>query len=104
MALGYLHPDPVNEYATPKLTGVSPHETGERGDVASRRRDLKAFADDGAGAEGFLSECAVGLEDQAHGFVEVGSGFLERRPLGVGARKLFHEGNVALGHLLKYGG
>jgi len=27
-----------------------------------------------------LSECAVGLEDQALGFVEVGSGFVERRP------------------------
>jgi len=52
----------------------------------------------------FLSECAVGLEDQAHGFVEVGSGFVERRPLGVGAWKLLHEGDVAFRHLLEHGG
>src|SRR2546426_9449973 len=68
---------------------------GERGHAASSGRDLKAFAYYRTRAEGFLSECAVGLEDQAHGFVEVGSGFLERRPLGVGARKLFQEGQCS---------
>ena len=65
----------------------------------SSGRDLKAFADDGTGAEG-----PVGLEHQAHGFVEVGSGFLERRPLGVSTRKLFYEGDVAFRHLLEHGG
>src|SRR5436309_12828254 len=77
---------------------------GARGHAASSGRDLKAFANDGAGAEGLLSECAVGLEHQAHSFVEVGSGFLERGPLGVGARKLFYEGDVAFRHLLEDGG
>src|SRR3989441_6279700 len=76
----------------------------ERDHAASSGRDLKAFAYYRARAEGFLSECAVGLEDQAYGFVEVGSGFLERRPLGVGARKLLHEGDVAFRHLLEHGG
>src|SRR5216110_528062 len=69
----------------------------ERGHAASSGRDLKAFAYYRARAEGLLSEGTVGLEDQAHGFVEVGSGFLEGRPLGVSARKLFHEGDVASG-------
>src|SRR5437867_2591659 len=77
---------------------------GERGHAASSGRDLKAFAYYRTRAEGLLSERPVGLEDQAHGFVEVGSGFLERRPLGVGARKLLHEGDVAFGHLFEHGG
>src|SRR5712691_11299414 len=76
----------------------------ERGHAASSGRDLKAFAYYRTRAEGLLSECTVGLEDQPHGFVEVSSGFLERRPLGVGARKLFHEGVVAFRHLLEHGG
>src|SRR5213594_4921681 len=77
---------------------------GERGHAASSGRDLKAFAYYRTCAEGFLSECTIGLEDQAYGFVEVGSGFLERRPLGVGARKFLHEGDVAFRHLLEHGG
>src|SRR2546425_8233933 len=77
---------------------------GERGHAASSGRDIKAFAYYRTRAEGLLSECTVGLENQAHGFVDVGSGFLERRPLGVGARKLFHEGDVAFRHLLEHGG
>jgi len=51
-----------------------------------------------------LSECTVGLEDQPYGFVEVSSGFLEGRPLGVGTRKLLDEGDIAFGHLLEHGG
>jgi len=70
----------------------------ERGHTASSGRDLKAFAYYRARAEGFLGECPVGREDQAYGFVEVGSGFLERRPLRVGARKLLHKGDVAFRH------
>src|SRR5437588_6932235 len=76
----------------------------ERGHAASRGRDLKALAYYRTRAEGLLSECTVGLEDQAYGFVEVGSGFLERRPLGVGTRKLFHEGDVSFRCLLEHGG
>jgi len=76
----------------------------ERGHAASSGRDIKAFAYYRTRAEGLLSECTVGLEDQAYGFVEVGSGFLEGRPLGVGAGKLFYEGDVAFRHLLEHGG
>src|SRR5438046_7427349 len=76
----------------------------ERGHAASSGRDLKAFAYYKTRAEGLLSECTVGLEDQAYSFVEVGPGFLEGRPLGVGAWKLFHEGDVAFRHLLEHGG
>src|SRR5438094_10205071 len=76
----------------------------ERGHAASRGRDCKALAYYRTRAEGLLSECTVGLEDQAYGVVEVGSGFLERRPLGVGARKLLNEGDVAFRHLLEHGG
>ena len=76
----------------------------ERGHAASSGRDLKAFAYYRTRAEGLLSECTVGLEDQAYSFVEVGPGFLEGRPLGVGAWKLFHEGDVAFRHLLEHGG
>src|SRR6184192_607397 len=69
----------------------------ERGHAASSGRDLKAFAYYRMRAEGLLSECTVGLEDQAYSF-------LEGRPLGVGAWKLFHEGDVAFRHLLEHGG
>src|SRR5256886_9693570 len=72
----------------------------ERGHAASSGRDLKAFAYYKTRAEGLLSECTVGLEDQAYSFVEVGPGFLEGRPLGVGAWKPFHEAEVAFGNLL----
>src|SRR5438552_16483023 len=77
---------------------------GERGHAASSGRDIKAFAYYRTRAEGLLSECTVGLEDQAYGFVEVGSGFLEGRPPGAGAGKLFYEGDVAFRHLLEHGG
>src|SRR6266581_6945613 len=76
----------------------------ERGHAASSGRDLKAFAYYRTRAEGLLSECTVGLEDQPYGFVEVSSGFLEGRPLGVGTRKLLDEGDIAFGHLLEHGG
>src|SRR2546430_11436359 len=76
----------------------------ERGHAASRGRDLKALAYYRTRGEGLWSEWTVGLEDQAYGFVEVGSSLLERRPLGVGTRQLFHEGDVAFRHLLEHGG
>src|SRR6266566_9357775 len=52
----------------------------------------------------FLSQRAVGFKNEANSFGEIGTRFLERIPLGVSARELLDECDIALPNLLKHCG
>src|SRR6266481_6539909 len=65
-------------------------------------REAERLADDVLRAEGFLSEGAVGLQDESHGLRQVGPSFIERLSLGIGARELFDKADIPFAHLFEY--
>src|SRR6266487_2997950 len=75
----------------------------ERGRGASSRQ-AERLANDVSTTQRFLSQGAIGFENEPNCFGEIGPGLLECIPLGVGTGELLNEGDIPLANLLEHCG
>ncbi len=68
------------------------------------RTDLESLPDHVLSGDRFLSQGAIGFEDERDGFLQVGAGFVQGGALGIRAGELLNKCDVSLGNSAENGG